>query len=79
MARGCIPIVSNKGGLPEVVEYNKTYLVNNKEEMKYKLEKFLTSNSNELKKYREECIRIARKFSINQTIKKLHEEYTKLF
>ena len=79
MARGCIPIVSNKGGLPEVVEYNKTYLVNNKEEMKYKLEKILTSNSNELEKYRQECIRLAKQFSINQTIKKLHEEYIKLF
>ena len=33
MARGCIPLVANKGGLPEVVDYNPMYIINSNENL----------------------------------------------
>ncbi len=75
MARGCIPLVSNKGGLPEVVGYDKRFLFNNEEELKDKLEKFIM-NKNDVKT--QEIIDLSKKFSIENTISKLEGEYIKI-
>ena len=76
MARGCIPLVSNRGGLPEVVDYNNMYLFNNEEELKQKIIEL--KNSNNVEKLIKDCVEQAKKFSIDNTINKLEKEYKEL-
>ena len=75
MARGCVPIVSNKGGLPEVVDYNKNYLFNDEIELEKEL-KYTINNSKKIDIMR--IIDNAKKFKIENTIKQLSFEYKKL-
>lgn len=75
MARGCVPIVSNKGGLPEVVNYNKNYLFNDEIELDEKL-KYTINNCKNVDTLK--IINNAKKFKIENTIKQLSIEYKKL-
>ena len=76
MARGCIPIVTNRGGLPEVVGSNEKYIVNDKIELKERIELFLKRGIDniEIDKIREQ----ARKFKIQMTVECLQKEYNNL-
>ena len=76
MARGCIPLVSNRGGLPEVVDYNSIYLFNNEEELKQKIIEL--KNSNNVERLINDCVKQAKKFSIDNTINKLEKAYKDL-
>lgn len=81
MARKCIPIVSNHGGLPEVVDDKKTgYVVkkldskNLAQVIKECIDKEITGKG--IKK--EEIRKKAEQFTIDKTIEKLNVEYKKL-
>lgn len=79
MARGCIPVTFNKGGLPEIIKNGENgFLVyetiaNSLSEIIKKV--ILSDNKKELK---EKAIETAQKFSIENTILKLEREYVKL-
>lgn len=72
MTRGCIPLVANKGGLPEVVEYNKMFLFDNQEELIEKMKEIILTKDNiDLEK----IIKNAKRFRLQNTIDKLKKEY----
>lgn len=74
MARGCIPIVSNKGGLPEVVGNNEKYLFNSEKELNLKIKNMIKEN--EIDNAR--TIELAKKFSIKIAIENLKKVYDNL-
>ena len=76
MARGCIPLVSNKGGLPEVIGEHTEYLFNTEEELKNKIETILSKGISEedIKEMKKQ----AKNFTIEKTIERLEEEYKKI-
>ena len=74
MARGCIPIVSNIGGLPEVVEDNPKYMFDNKEMLKFKIKEIIENNEIGNK----EIITYARKYKVEYTIKRLQNAYDEM-
>lgn len=76
MARGCIPLVSNKGGLPEVVNNQKKYMFNDGQELKSKIIELKKCNNTE--DLIKECISMPKNFSIQKTINLLKKEYEKL-
>ncbi len=81
MARKCIPIVSNKGGIPEIVDDKVTgYIVKNLnvenlvQTIKESIDAEISGNG-----LNKEAIRSkAENFSINKTVERLKEEYGKL-
>lgn len=79
MARGCIPIVFNSGGLTEIVENEKNgYIIENvNSESLYKKLKELFKENAIMVNYKDVQKR-AKNFNIEQSINKLKEEYSKL-
>lgn len=80
MARGCVPIVFNKGGLIEIIENGKDGFI-----VEQISSKSLANKIKEAIKIlgldeniRERAIYKAKKFTIDDTIKKLKEEYNKM-
>ena len=76
MARGCIPLVSNKGGLPEVIGKHTEYLFDTEQELKNKIETILRKGISE--ENMQEMKEQAKKFTIEKTIERLEEEYNKI-
>lgn len=78
MSRGCIPIVSNKGGLIEIVENGKNGIVLNKDDSKelaIAIEEVLNMNNEEKNKIIREAVATSKKFSINGTLENLKKQY----
>ena len=78
MARGCIPIVSNRGGLAEIVKNGKNGIAFNKndsKELASAIEKILNMDNEEKKKIILEAIATSKKFSINSTLENLKKQY----
>lgn len=75
MSRGCIPLVSNRGGLPEVVGYDKRLLFDDKEELIDKLKKIIV-NENNIDV--QEIVNLSKKFKIENTLKELKNAYDNL-
>lgn len=81
MARGCIPITFKRGALPEIIENNKNgILVDeiNVEKLASAIEQIIIMNKDEKIKLINNAKNTARKFSINNTLDKLRNEYTNL-
>lgn len=80
MARGCIPITFNKGGLPEIIENGKNgFIVNDVTAESLADEILKVINLNNKDEIRKNAIETAKEFSIDNTIKNLKKEYNKLF
>ena len=72
MARGCIPLVANKGGLPEVVDYNPMYIINSNENLVKKLKDVINNiDVIDTKK----ILEMASRFKIENTIGNLESQY----
>mgnify|MGYP002530257452 FL=1 len=81
MARGCIPITFKSGGLPEIIENNKNgILVDeiNVEKLASAIEQIIIMDKDEKIKLINSAKATAIKFSINNTLDKLRNEYTNL-
>ncbi len=81
MARGCIPITFNKGGLPEIIKDGRNgFLVDtvNTDKLSGKIIELILKSNDEIKKVRDNAIETSTKFSINSTIVSLKNVYTKL-
>ena len=76
MARGCFPIVSNKGGLPEVVNFNEECLFDNEEQLIEKIVNIIKDKKMLVNK--EKFVNEAKKFSIHETISNIEKEYEEL-
>lgn len=76
MARGCIPITFNKGGLKEIIT-NKVngILVNNvsSEELSKKINYLISLDNEKINKMRENAIKRAKDFKINNTINEIED------
>lgn len=80
MARGCIPIVFNKGGLPEIIKNEENgFIVNDVTAESLADEILKVINLNNKDEIRKNVIETAKEFSIDNTIKNLKKEYNKLF
>ena len=81
MARGCIPIVSNGGGLTEIVEDDKNGIIFTKKENKElacAIEKILNMNNEKKREMIKEAIETSKNFSINITVEDLKKEYCEI-
>ena len=79
IARGCIPFVSNKGGLPEVVDYNNSLIFEDSEDMKNKIIQLSKLSKKEKKVLSDHYVSFANKFRINKVIESLDNYYQKIF
>lgn len=79
IARGCIPFVSNKGGLPEVVDYNYSLIFENNEDMKNKIKQLGKLSKQEKELLSTNYMTFANRFRINKTIDELDKNYKKLY
>ena len=81
MARGCIPVTFNNGGLPEIIENGKNgFFIDrmNSGELANKIIKLTLMSDNEIKKIIKNAIETSKKFSVNFTVLSLKKEYSKL-
>lgn len=79
MARGCIPIVSNRGGLPEIIEDGKNgYIFEYKNELSLCEKIMYILNSKEKDNIIKNAIETSKKFSIRNTIQNLNKMYNEL-
>lgn len=81
MARGCIPITFKRGALPEIIENNKNgILVDeiNVEKLASAIEQIIIMDKDEKIKLINSAKATAIKFSINNMLDKLRNEYTNL-
>lgn len=79
MARGCIPITFNKGGLPEIIKNEKNgFIVNDVTAESLADEIIKVINLNNKDEIRKNAIETAKKFSIDNTIKNQKNIYEKL-
>lgn len=81
MARRCIPITFNKGGLPEVIENNKSGIIVNRvndKELAIAIQKVISMNSKEKDKIINFALEQSKKFTIKNTIINLKKEYLKI-
>lgn len=81
MARGCIPITFKKGGLLEIIE-NETngYLIDtvDYEKLADKILEIFSLPTAKIDEIRKNAIETSKKFTIDNTIKRLEEEYNNL-
>lgn len=78
MARGCIPIVSNRGGLPEIIEDGKNGFIfkyDDVEEFTQKIINIINSSNKVKEAVIKNAINRSEKFKISNTIKCLNEVY----
>ena len=77
MSRGCIPITFEKGGLPEIITNRKNGIlvkeVNSKELAKW-IQYVISLDDNEKEKIRQEAIKRANDFNLENTIKEIERE-----
>ena len=79
MARGCIPIVFNKGGLPEIIKNEENgFIVNDVTAESLADEILKVINLNNKDEIRKNAIETAKEFSIDNTIKNQKNIYEKL-
>ena len=81
MARGCISVTFRKGGLPELIEDGENgYLIDevSDENLANKILEILNLPNEEIKRLRTNAIKTSKKFSIDNTIKNLEEQYKSL-
>lgn len=84
MARGCIPITFNKGGLPEIIDNNVNGFIADKDDsicLSEKLSnviKLINSNKETALKISDKAIETAKKFKIENTIESINKEIKKL-
>ena len=81
MARGCIPITFNKGGLPEIINNGENgFLIDNinSEELAQKILELILNNDKEINKIVEKAVRTSNRYTIDVTISDLKREYSKL-
>ena len=81
MARGCIPVTFNNGGLPEIIENGKNgFLIDkiNSKELANKISRLIALNRKELKKVSISALEDAKKYTIDKTIYNLKNEYSKI-
>lgn len=80
MSRGCIPIVSNKGGLVEIINTDDCGYVfdGTNEDLEKKIMNIMNLNELEKNKIIENSIKISKKFSIKNTIERIFMEFEKI-
>lgn len=81
MSRGCIPITFNRGGLPEIIDNNKNGVMVDKinvEDLANAIEKVLGMSQSQKNIMINYAKNKSKKFSINNTLNKLENEYMKL-
>lgn len=81
MARGCVPITFKKGGLPEIIKNNENgYLIDSVDEDKLadKILEALSLPDVQFNELRKNAIEKTKKFTLDATINKLQEEYSKI-
>lgn len=79
MARGCIPITFNKGGLPEIIKNEKNgFIVNDVTAESLADEIIKVINLNNKDEIRKNAIETAKKFNITNTIKEIKSSYSEL-
>jgi glycosyltransferase involved in cell wall biosynthesis len=81
MARGCIPITFNKGGLPEIIDNEKNgYIVNivDDTELANIIIKAINLPSDKKQKMKNNAIATAGKYTIEKTINNIQQAYSDL-
>lgn len=81
MSRGCIPVVSNKGGLKEIITNNQDGFILEELTAKCLYRKILDITNlpkEEIIKIRKNAFEKAKKFNINITIEKIEKEFIQL-
>ena len=80
MARGCIPVGSNKGGLPEVIENNKSGFIydNSVEDLVNVLINIINMSKEERINISNNAIEKSKNFSIENTLKNLENEFEEI-
>ena len=79
MARGCIAIVSNKGGLPELIDNEVNGIVSTQKNLADKLEFVLNMKAEEQKEMSKRAKEKAKRFRIENTISELESAISDLF
>lgn len=78
IARGCIPIVSNRGGLPEVVANNQSLIFDDLDELKKIVLYLYNLNRKEKIEISNFYLEFSERFKIRNTIEKIEDIYNDL-
>lgn len=80
MARGCVPVVSDIGGLPEVVQDNVSGLLHNTEDIKDLTDKIvsLCKNRKMLESFSKDAVERAKAFDFDNFSRLINDLYSKL-
>ena len=81
MARGCIPVAFNKGGLTEIIESGKNgFLISNvnSDELAKQIIEIISMDSKMAKIIRNNAMKSAKRYTINKTLLKLKEGYNNI-